>query len=107
MQRRLNRSLKTVDEHKRFLIEMANADVPRVRQLIQTSLKHGRSVTFMIEQLRRAVEGIYTVKGFNVGVLSKSRANVADNSFPTLQEKEIDFARLALHLGGSKLVYAQ
>ena len=51
----------------RLLMALAQHDVPRVRQLVATALRQGRSVAFITDQLFRAANGLYHAKGYTDG----------------------------------------
>ena len=54
-----------MSEHGRFLIALSELDVPRVRQLVATALKAGRSISYIVDKLFDAANGLYRPKGYD------------------------------------------
>ena len=73
-----------MSEHGRFLIALSELDVPRVRQLVATALKAGRSISYIVDKLFDAANGLYRPKGYD--------------------DKELDLSFLILKVGTAKLI---
>ena len=86
LQRKCNVALRTSSDRQRLIVAFANADVPRLRYLIRSSLQAGRSPASMIGLIQDAVAGERKIFQFS--------------------EKERDIAFLVLKLGGPKLLHA-
>lgn len=65
---------------------VAEKDVPRIQQVIQTAIRGGASMRAIVNKIEDAFEGLYNPKGFG------SRA--------------LDIATLTYRIGGRKLLYA-
>ncbi|EIW75146.1 hypothetical protein CONPUDRAFT_66200, partial [Coniophora puteana RWD-64-598 SS2] len=61
----LARKSSALDDHKRFLLAIADSDFSRVQDLIQVCIKNGMSVQKMAEQLDKATRGLYSPKSFS------------------------------------------
>jgi hypothetical protein len=53
-----------LEDSKRFVLALAESNVPRLKQLVHVVLKQWRSLNFIIDQIARATQGVYHAKGF-------------------------------------------
>ncbi|KAG6907021.1 hypothetical protein DXG01_010890 [Tephrocybe rancida] len=49
---------------KRFVVALANGDIPRVQTIVRTGLRNGRSLYSMIEKLDKAAQRVYNPHGY-------------------------------------------
>ncbi|EIW78063.1 hypothetical protein CONPUDRAFT_61794, partial [Coniophora puteana RWD-64-598 SS2] len=65
MSKSLARKSSSLDDHKKFLLAVADSDFSRVHTLIQVCINNGMSVRKMTEQLDKATQGLYSPKSFS------------------------------------------
>ena len=83
--RKVQHLLRTLDIYKKLVLSLRQNDVPRLRQLISTALKNGRSVNYIVDKVSQAVDGVYHAKGFT--------------------DDDIDLAFLVMRIGGPRLLH--
>lgn len=83
--RKVQHLLKTLDIYKKLVLSLGQNDVPRLRQLIATALKNGRSVNYIVDKVSQAVDGVYHAKGFT--------------------DNDIDLAFLVMRIGSPRLLH--
>ncbi|KAJ7022322.1 hypothetical protein C8F04DRAFT_882964, partial [Mycena alexandri] len=78
LQRSLGTSLRRLDDYEQLVMAIANSDVPRLRQIVQTALDRNISIRALLDLLTAAVQGVRRVFHYN--------------------KKEIDLAALVQHI---------
>ncbi|KAH7921233.1 hypothetical protein BV22DRAFT_1132459 [Leucogyrophana mollusca] len=63
--RKITRQLAKLSEHKRLIMTVTDLDPPRAGHIIQTHLKHGSSMSAIIDKLGQAVTVNYNPRGFS------------------------------------------
>jgi hypothetical protein len=83
---RVGRLLVVQDDHKRMCVLIATQRIPRLHQLVSTMRKQGCSVRVIIDQIDKAMRGLYHPKGYD--------------------SDDLDMAILVYRLGNRQLLYA-
>ncbi|KAH9836314.1 uncharacterized protein C8Q71DRAFT_76946 [Rhodofomes roseus] len=84
--RRVASVLKKLDDHRRFLMAIANGDPRGIKHLITQGLKDRVSTSELLKRVDESTEGVYHARGYSAF--------------------DFDLALLILRLGGRKLLYA-
>jgi len=63
--RKLNTRNRHLEGWKRLIMAVGRDDIPRLRSLIATECRHGRSVFSMLEKIDRAALGTYRPRGYD------------------------------------------
>jgi hypothetical protein len=83
----VQRLSRAVSLQRRLTHLLQTNDVPKLRQILSTALRHGCSVSRLLDRLTDAINGAYRVKG-------------------DYTDKDYDLATLIMRLGGGKLLFA-
>ena len=73
----------TLDMHQRFLINIANHNIPRLTELVSVALRNNRSISYIVGKAVDAINGVYLAR-------------------PSQNDK--DLAYLILQFGGPSLL---
>ncbi|KAI0068069.1 hypothetical protein BV25DRAFT_1875223 [Artomyces pyxidatus] len=84
--RKLGVAAQRSSDYRRFVMAIAENDVPRVNAIVQTALNNGASVRAILHKLELAVDGLYHVRGFT--------------------DRDYDKSILVYRMGGRPLAYA-
>lgn len=74
----------TLSLHERFLVSIAENNVPRLQQLVKVALKNNRKMPYILSKVMAVIEGIYT---------------------PNPSQDDKDMAFLVLKFGGPSLLH--
>ncbi|KIJ59298.1 hypothetical protein HYDPIDRAFT_60297, partial [Hydnomerulius pinastri MD-312] len=84
--RKIKRMLSQLEDHSSLVMAMSQADIPWLRQMLQTALKNGASVCAILRMIEDALERGYKPRGHS--------------------KESVDLAMLVYRLGGGNLLYA-
>ena len=82
----LSHAQAKVSLHGTMMELLSEGDVPRLKQLVSTNLRQGRSLDYILSQIRAAMSGLYNPKGY--------------------KRSDHELGLLALRLGGRGLLFA-
>ena len=60
--KKFHRLGQSLSYHQRFMVLMSENNVPRIQQLVAVALKNRRSITYIIEKVSQAIEGVYLAR---------------------------------------------
>ena len=80
---RINKIGETVSMHQRFIMHIANSDIPRLKELVQVALRNNRGISYIVDKVVQAVKGVYLARP---------------------SDKDKDLALLILEFGGPALL---
>ena len=83
LRNRVNKIGETVSLHQRFLLHVANNNIPRLNQLVAVALRNNRSISYILGKVEDAIRGVYRAR-------------------PSEDDK--DLALLVLEFGGPSLL---
>ncbi|KAK7012531.1 hypothetical protein R3P38DRAFT_3588444 [Favolaschia claudopus] len=86
MSRQLATFARKMGDYERFVMAIAENDVPRVNALLSTALRNGASINTIVSQILESVQGLRSTKGFT--------------------DFELDLSTLVFRVGGNSLLYA-
>jgi hypothetical protein len=78
---------KRINDHQRITMLLATEDVRSLRRIISVALRNGASISALLNQMQRAIDGKYSPRG-------------------SFSEREYAIGFLAKALGGPRLLYA-
>ena len=59
---RINKVGETVSMHQRFLLQIANNNVPRLTQLVSVTLRNNRGISYILGKVVDAIKGVYRAR---------------------------------------------
>ena len=62
LQCKLNKLGKTLDMHQRFLLNISNNDIPRLKELVSVALRNKHSVSYIVSKVVDAIDGVYLAR---------------------------------------------
>ncbi|KAI0054409.1 hypothetical protein BV25DRAFT_1949134 [Artomyces pyxidatus] len=84
--RKVQTLFSRVSDHRRFVMALAENDVPRLRKLLQHAMTRGSSIQTITRKLADAVDGLYSARGFDL--------------------RDYDLATLVYRIGGRTLLFS-
>ncbi|THH13601.1 hypothetical protein EW146_g6638 [Bondarzewia mesenterica] len=87
MNRKMSTMRRRINDHQRITILLSRNDIAGLRRLLTVVLRRGTSLQKVLNQLERAIAGIYSPRGH-------------------FSNRDLDVAFLAKALGGPRLLYA-
>ncbi|KAG8727096.1 hypothetical protein FRC10_006452, partial [Ceratobasidium sp. 414] len=86
LNRKAQRLLGKLNDHKQLLVALSNADDVAVSRLVRTALRQGCGVVAIVDRIGKAQQGLYNCRSYT--------------------KKSVDMALLVLRLGGPRLLFA-
>ena len=62
MQGKINRLGETLDMHQRFLLNIAQHNIPRLKELVTVALRNNRSIYYITSKVVDAIDGVYMAR---------------------------------------------
>ena len=59
---KLERLNKTLSLHQRLLVQISENNVPRLQGLVNVALKNNRSISYIVEKVTQAINGVYKAR---------------------------------------------
>lgn len=87
MDKKLSLAQKRINDHQRMTMLLATKDVRSLRRILSVALRRGASLTAILSQMQRSIDGKYSPRG-------------------NFSERDFAIGFLAKSLGGPRLLYA-